>query len=155
VFAVQIQLSGSAQIMGGLGICVAPCTILRWVIRYSVNLAETWLPYERAVGRSWRCDETYIKVGGEWMHLYRAVDACGKRWNRTKELFHFVAAAIGLEANLPTPFNKGLRAQKHQRGMWHLRPVLLVQDAEDSICHVLAERPEHVRVAYPKASVAR
>jgi len=52
--------------------------ILRWVIRYSVDLAEAWLPYERAVGRSWRCDETYIKVGGQWMYLYRAVDACGK-----------------------------------------------------------------------------
>jgi putative transposase len=67
-----------AQIMGELGIRVAPCTILRWGIRYSVDLAEAWLPYERAVGRSWRCDETYIKVAGQWMYLYRAVDACGK-----------------------------------------------------------------------------
>src|ERR1700761_6346152 len=37
-----------AQIMGELGIRVAPCTILRWVIRYSVDLAEAWLPYEPA-----------------------------------------------------------------------------------------------------------
>ena len=36
-----------AQIMGELGVCVAPCTILRWVIRYSVDFAEAWLPYER------------------------------------------------------------------------------------------------------------
>ena len=31
VFAIQTQSPDLAQIMGGLGICVAPCTILRWV----------------------------------------------------------------------------------------------------------------------------
>ena len=51
-----------AQIMAELGICVAPCTILRWVIRYSIDFAECWQPHEKAVGRSWRCDETYIAV---------------------------------------------------------------------------------------------
>jgi len=36
-----------------------PCTILRWVIRYSAEFAQRW-----------RADETYIKVGGQWMYLY-------------------------------------------------------------------------------------
>ena len=26
------------------------------------------------MGGSWRCDETYIKVKGTWVYLYRAVD---------------------------------------------------------------------------------
>ena len=30
------------------------------------------------MGGSWRCDETYIKVKGEWVYLYRAVDKAGK-----------------------------------------------------------------------------
>jgi transposase-like protein len=30
------------------------------------------------VGGSWRCDETYIKVKGNWMYLYRAVDKAGQ-----------------------------------------------------------------------------
>jgi transposase-like protein len=30
------------------------------------------------VGRSWRADETYIKVKGVWMFLYRAVDERGR-----------------------------------------------------------------------------
>lgn len=41
-----------AQIMGQLGTSVAPCTILRWVIRYSVEFAETCRRYEKPVGRS-------------------------------------------------------------------------------------------------------
>ena len=74
----KLSYRDPAQIMGELGICVAPCTILRWVIRYSIDFAECWQPHEKAVGRSWRCDETYIKVGGKWMYLYRAVDELGK-----------------------------------------------------------------------------
>ena len=66
-----------AQVMAELGVSVAPCTILRWVIRYSVEFAGHWRPFEKPVGRSWRCDETYIKVGGQWMYLYRAVDQRG------------------------------------------------------------------------------
>ena len=34
--------------------------------------------YERPVGDSWRVDETYLKVGGQWVYLYRSVDKQGK-----------------------------------------------------------------------------
>ncbi|MBM3757992.1 MAG: DDE-type integrase/transposase/recombinase [Acidobacteria bacterium] len=30
------------------------------------------------MGDSWRMDETCVKVRGEWMYLYRAVDKAGK-----------------------------------------------------------------------------
>jgi putative transposase len=29
---------------------------------------------KRPVGKSWRVDETYIKVNGQWQYLYRTVD---------------------------------------------------------------------------------
>jgi transposase-like protein len=32
----------------------------------------------RPAGRSWRVDETYIRVRGQWTYLYRAVDKCGQ-----------------------------------------------------------------------------
>ena len=67
-----------AAIMGELGVWVAPSTILRWVIRYSVEFAESWCGSECAVGGSWRCDETYIRIKGRWMYLYRAVDERGR-----------------------------------------------------------------------------
>ena len=37
-----------------------------------------WNQYARAVGDSWRVDETYIKVKGQWVYLYRAVDKQGR-----------------------------------------------------------------------------
>jgi transposase-like protein len=64
--------------MGQLGVSAAPCTILRRVIRYSVEFAGSMRPFEKPVGRSWRCDETYILVGGRWMYLYREVDERGQ-----------------------------------------------------------------------------
>src|SRR5688500_2142395 len=32
----------------------------------------------RNANRSWRCDETYIRIAGQWTYLYRAVDSAGK-----------------------------------------------------------------------------
>ena len=32
---------------------------------------------KRPVGRSWRMDETYVKISGQWKYLYRAVDRDG------------------------------------------------------------------------------
>ena len=67
-----------SAIMGELGTHVSPSTILRWVIRYSIEFAESIRLREKPVGRSWRCDETYIRVGGRWVYLYRAVDERGR-----------------------------------------------------------------------------
>ncbi len=66
------------EIARELGVLVAPCTILRWVVRYSEAFGRLWQRFERPLGRSWRCDETYLKVGGVWMYLYRAVDELGR-----------------------------------------------------------------------------
>jgi putative transposase len=63
-----------AEVAWELGVLVAPSTILRWVMRYSEDFSRLWRPLEKPVGKSWRCDKTYIKVGRQWMYLYRAVD---------------------------------------------------------------------------------
>jgi transposase-like protein len=67
-----------AAIAAAFGIAVAPSTILRWVVRYTGEFVRRWVPFEMVVGRSWRADETYIKVKGAWMFLYRAVDERGR-----------------------------------------------------------------------------
>jgi len=64
--------------MAERGIGLAHTTILRWVQHYSPEFVKRWKRYARRVGGSWRCDETYIKVKGVWVYLYRAVDKNGK-----------------------------------------------------------------------------
>jgi transposase-like protein len=64
--------------MSERGVGIAHTTILRWVQHYTPDFEKRWRRFARTVGGSWRMDETYIKVGGEWMDLYRAVDKAGK-----------------------------------------------------------------------------
>ena len=67
-----------AELARELGVSVAPSTVLRWVVRYVPEFEKCWQAYERPVGDSWRVDETYLKVGGQWVYLYRSVDKQGK-----------------------------------------------------------------------------
>lgn len=64
--------------MGERGIDLSHTTILRWVQHYTPEFEKRWNRFTRPVGGSWRTDETYIRVKGEWMYLYRAVDKAGK-----------------------------------------------------------------------------
>ncbi len=49
----------------------------RWEIKLLPVLEKAFCCHKRPVGRSWRVDETYIKVKGQWKYLYRAVDKAG------------------------------------------------------------------------------
>jgi transposase-like protein len=51
---------------------------LRWVQRFVPAFEKKWKNYARPVGSSWRVDETYIKVKGQWRYLYRVVDEQGQ-----------------------------------------------------------------------------
>jgi transposase-like protein len=64
--------------MAERGILLAHTTILRWVQRYVPDFEKRWQAYARPVGDSWRLDKTYIKLLGQWVYLYRAVDKAGR-----------------------------------------------------------------------------
>ena len=66
------------ELMEERGVEVDHSTINRWVIKYSPLLEEAFHRRKRPVWVSWRMDETYVKVKGEWRYLYRAVDKQGQ-----------------------------------------------------------------------------
>jgi transposase-like protein len=70
----KLSLRDLVIMMADRGISVTHTTILRWVQRYLPEFEKRWWRYARPVGGSWRTDETYIKVHGQWVYLYRAVD---------------------------------------------------------------------------------
>src|ERR671925_666370 len=66
------------ELMAERGVAVDHSTINRWTIKYSPLLEEAFHRRKRPVWVSWRMDETYIKVKGQWRYLYRAVDKYGE-----------------------------------------------------------------------------
>jgi transposase-like protein len=66
------------EIMAERGLSVDHVTIWRWVQRYAPVLNQRVRRELRRPNRSWRVDETYVKVAGNWTYLYRAVDSAGE-----------------------------------------------------------------------------
>jgi transposase-like protein len=65
------------QMMAERGVEVEHSTINRWVLKYAPELDKRVRPYLNPTNDSWRVDETYIEIKGEWKYLYRAVDSEG------------------------------------------------------------------------------
>ncbi len=65
------------EMMSERGVGIDHSNVQRWVVKYSPELEQAFCKRKKAVGSSWRLDETYIKVNGNWVYLYRAVDKQG------------------------------------------------------------------------------
>ena len=59
------------------GVDVDHSTIYRWVQRYAPETDERCRSPWQPTNDPWRVDKTYIRVGGVWKYLYRAVDSSG------------------------------------------------------------------------------
>jgi IS6 family transposase len=74
----KLSFRDLVEMMAERGLSMAHTTIMRWVHHYTPEFERRWNRFARSVGSSWRVDETYIKIRGEWVYLYRAVDREGK-----------------------------------------------------------------------------
>jgi transposase-like protein len=75
--AYPLSLRHVEQMMAERGVEVDHSTVHRWAIKIVPILTAALRRHKRPVGSSWRMDETYIKVHGKWVYLYRAVDKAG------------------------------------------------------------------------------
>jgi len=75
--AYPLSLRHLEEMMAERGIAVDHSTVHRWAIKLLPVLEKAFSRCKRAAGKSWRMDETYVKIRGEWSYLYRAVDKEG------------------------------------------------------------------------------
>jgi len=75
--AYPLSLLHIEEMMAERGVFVDHATVHRWSIKILPVLAAVFRRRKCPVGMSWRMDETYIKVAGQWKYLYRAVDRTG------------------------------------------------------------------------------
>ena len=90
------------------GLKVDHSTIGRGVLAYSAQIDKRTRPYLKPTNDSWKVDETYIKVKGEWKYLYRAVDSEGNTLD-------FMLSAKRAQKAAKRFFDKILKGQSNQK----------------------------------------
>ncbi|HLN00449.1 MAG TPA: IS6 family transposase, partial [Bryobacteraceae bacterium] len=114
------------EIMAERGLSLDHSTIARWVLRYAPILSQRIRGEMRKPGRSWRVDETYVRIAGRWTYLYRAVDSEGNT-------IDFMLSP-----------NRDLTAAKHflQLALWRtreVRPRVINVDGHPAYARAIAE----------------
>src|SRR5947207_8067667 len=114
------------ELMAERNLAVDHVTIWRWVQRYAPELNRRCRPELRLTDRSWRVDETYLRVAGKWTYLYRAVDSAGAT-------IDFLLSARRDAAAAKRFFQKALQAPSHPR------PRVITVDGNPSYPKVIVE----------------
>jgi len=112
--ACPLSLRHIEEMMAERGVVVDHATVHRWSIKILPVLAAAFRPQKRPVGLSWRMDETYVKVGGQWKYLCRAVDRTGATIDFLLRAHRGLAAAL-LRARHRTARRAGDDHQRQER----------------------------------------
>ena len=146
--AYNLSLRKLEEMMAERGIEVEHATVGRWVVRDSPELLERFNRRKRPVTKRWHLDETYIKVRGRWMYLYRAIDSNGdtvefwfsERRNLTAAK-RFLARALkrhgrpewividGSQTNREAILSCDMASRLQDRSRHHLKPIQIRRSA--------------------------
>ena len=73
----SLSLRDVEELLEERGLNVDHTTVWRWVQYYGPELEQRLRRHCKATNKSWRVDETYVRVKGRWCYLYRAIDSTG------------------------------------------------------------------------------
>ncbi len=102
----SLSLRDVEELLAERGLAADHTTIWRWVQRYGPELAQRLRRHLKPTNKSWRVDETYIRVKGLWCYLYRAVDSTGAT-------IDFLLSALRDAAAAERLFRKALSDSTH------------------------------------------
>jgi transposase, IS6 family len=132
------------ELLAERGLHADHVTIWRWVQRYASEMKRRLRSRLKPTNDSWRVDETYVRVKGKWVYLYRAVDSSGatidfllSAQRDAAAAERFLAKALGGE-NHPAP--RVINTDQHAA-----YPPAIVELKADG---VLEENCEHRPVQY-------
>ncbi len=74
----RLSYAEVAEWLAERGVSVDPSTIYDWVHAFTPRFIDAARTYQSPVGCRWRVDETYLKIGGRWRYVYRAIDEHGQ-----------------------------------------------------------------------------
>ena len=122
------------------GISVDAATVYRWVQKFGPEIAKRAFKHRSWRGLDWHVDETYVRVGGKWCYLWRAVDQRGQMIDfrltarrDTKAARAFLKQAQG-NARLYQPLT--IFTDKAPTYAKVLREINLRRDPGDAITHI-------------------
>jgi len=102
----SLSLRDVEELLEERGLNVDHTTVWRWVQDYGPELEQRLRPHLKPTNKSWRVDETYVRVKGRWCYLYRAIDSKGATIDFLLSAFRDADAAKRL-------FRKALGARSH------------------------------------------
>jgi transposase, IS6 family len=73
----SLSLRDVEELLEERGLKADHTTVWRWVQCYAPKLEQRLRRYLKPTNKSWRVDETYVRVKGRWCYLYRAIDSTG------------------------------------------------------------------------------
>jgi IS6 family transposase len=102
----SLSLRDVEELFAERGLEADHTTIWRWVQRYGPQLEQRLRRHLKPTNKSWRVDETYIRVKGRWCYLYRAIDSTGAT-------IDFLLSALRDAAAAKRLFRKALSDPSH------------------------------------------
>ena len=103
----SLSLRDVEELLEERGLHVDHTTVWRWVQDYGPELEQRLRRHLKPTNKSWRVDETYVRVKGRWCYLYRAIDSRGAT-------IDFLLSALRDADAAKRLFRKALSDRSHQ-----------------------------------------